>query len=283
MRNTSPMNCYGWLLLALLFCAGAAQGQKPAANGEAPLKLHVIIDSCFCPAFEVKSDGDRSLSYIVTSYSDPEKNYVELSSEVLKPTAAQWKEFRQALDAAKVWQWRKKYESLNVLDGTGWTFEAAYKGREVKSVGSNCYPNADASPGKPAVVTAPFNAVAAAVEKLVGGRAFNSTRNDFLWEGDMYNVLMTPVKDFKLRAAKCGDALDFFRKKGEESIALWNPEHKPGVLKFDLQFDQKKERAPVDYDCDGVSYCTAIKGLLEKYGLEYEVGGPNTLLIKDKK
>ena len=51
-----------------------------------------------------------------------------------------WDEFRQQLNQAEVWKWRRRYDDLTVADGTVWKIEIEYFDQSIKSSGSNAYP-----------------------------------------------------------------------------------------------------------------------------------------------
>ena len=89
-----------------------------------------------------------------------------------RPTPAQWREFRDALDELKAWRWRAEYPTNGTMDGTQWSLEITYADRSLNSHGSNSYPEDDATPnGKPEPTRA-FRRYLAAVRKLTGGLAF---------------------------------------------------------------------------------------------------------------
>jgi hypothetical protein len=89
------------------------------------------------------------------------------------PTEAAWREFRQALNELKVWQWQNDYPRGGVVDGTQWLFEIAYSDRILKSRGDNNYPDAAGKPtGKPEF-TPIFNRYLGAIKKLIGGKDFS--------------------------------------------------------------------------------------------------------------
>jgi len=88
------------------------------------------------------------------------------------PTPAQWREFREALEGLKVWQWRADYPTNGTVDGTQWALDIAYADRALKTHGDNCYPDSTGKPnGKPEPTEA-FNRYLAAIKKLTGGKIF---------------------------------------------------------------------------------------------------------------
>jgi len=81
----------------------------------------------------------------------------------------------RALDAIPVWSWREKYwPSEPVFDGTGWSFSVAYADRSLTSGSGNCYPDAHGAVGPVVLRTAAFVRLEAAIETLLGGKAFRS-------------------------------------------------------------------------------------------------------------
>ena len=81
------------------------------------------------------------------------------SSATIKPTAEQWREFRQSIDELKAWRWRPDYSDSAIMDGTQWQLELAYSDHSLKTGGSNKYPEH-------------FDRYLAAVQKLLGGKTF---------------------------------------------------------------------------------------------------------------
>jgi hypothetical protein len=90
----------------------------------------------------------------------------------ITPTDQQWREFREALDKLKVWEWRSNYVDLAVVDGTAWNIDIEYSDRKLHVHGANSYPdNAGKPSGKPAQ-TKTFKDYLTAVQKLLGGKRF---------------------------------------------------------------------------------------------------------------
>ena len=90
----------------------------------------------------------------------------------VKPTAAEWREFRQTLDDLKVWQWRPDYPRHGTVDGTQWSLDIAYADHAVKCRGDNSYPEANGTPNGKPESTPTFDRYLAAITKLIGGRDF---------------------------------------------------------------------------------------------------------------
>lgn len=88
------------------------------------------------------------------------------------PTAAQWRDFREALDVLKVWQWRADYPTNGTMDGTQWALDIAYADHALKSHGDNSYPDSTGKPTGTPEPTKAFNLYLAAIRKLTGGKTF---------------------------------------------------------------------------------------------------------------
>ena len=103
-----------------------------------PEKFEASIGGYDGPSYEVKLQSDRTVLYhhssngIMLLSIDPMENGIEVSND-------QWREFREALDRANVWTWKKYYDSC-IVDGTQWETTIVYKDASVRSGGSNNYP-----------------------------------------------------------------------------------------------------------------------------------------------
>jgi hypothetical protein len=108
----------------------------------------------------------------VLTYSEAGRGKPKPITTTITPTEAQWREFRQALDEVKVWDWKGDYFNHHVTDGTQWALEVAYADQAIKATGSNSYPDdGGKSNGKPEQTKA-FGRYLKAVEKLLGGKTF---------------------------------------------------------------------------------------------------------------
>ena len=106
-------------------------------------------------------------------YTSSERGLRNQQHATLTPTVAQWREFRQALDELKVWQWRTDYPRQGTVDGTQWMLDIAYDDHSLTARGDNNYPDATGKPnGKPDSTEA-FNRYLAAIRKLIGGKSFD--------------------------------------------------------------------------------------------------------------
>ena len=106
---------------------------------------------------------DSTLTYTTCGlhYDSPEDTSI-------RPTDAQWREFRHALDGLFVWQWRNDYPNPGVCDGTGWSFDIAYSDRALTTQGDNNYPDAGGKPTDAPDPTKAFNRFLGAIKKLTG-------------------------------------------------------------------------------------------------------------------
>lgn len=138
------------LFLLALFAAiaGTASAAEPP---QLPQKLSLYIGGFGGERYYVDL-VDRTLRYKVL------KGQKE-TTETIIPTADQWAAFELALDALKVWEWKKVYE-IPSEDGTQWSATIIEEGRKLETTGNNAYPPE-------------FKKYLAAVWALLGGRAFD--------------------------------------------------------------------------------------------------------------
>jgi hypothetical protein len=90
----------------------------------------------------------------------------------LTTTAAQWGEFRRALDALHLWQWRSEYPNGRTKDGTLWSLDIVYEDQALKTQGSNNYPETAGQNPSASEPTYVFKRYLAAVKKLAGHQRF---------------------------------------------------------------------------------------------------------------
>ncbi|HEV7404142.1 MAG TPA: hypothetical protein VGO11_14475 [Chthoniobacteraceae bacterium] len=128
-------------------------GTAPAAEpARLPQKLSLYIGH-YGPGGRTHVDlVDGALRYKVVK---SQKETVE----TITPTAEQWTAFGLALDALKVWDWKKTYE-IPSEDGTQWSATIIEEGHRLESTGNNAYPP-------------DFKKYLAAVKALLGGRQFD--------------------------------------------------------------------------------------------------------------
>ncbi len=130
-----------------------------------PKKLTLRIGGMLGSTFRVEL-VDGALVYKVIRAREP--------SEPVKvaPTPEQWREFRAALDALNVWEWKGDYLNRKVFDGTQWELKIEYPDRSLAAMGSNSYPDDEGKANGKPEFTAAFARYLNAVEKLIGGRVF---------------------------------------------------------------------------------------------------------------
>jgi hypothetical protein len=153
--------------LAALFLL-LATSARPAGDGSAvPRRFVARIGGFLGSSYSVELK-DGTLIYTASG-----RGKTSVQRATITPTVVQWREFRQALDELKVWQWQNDYPRGGVMDGTQWLFEVAYSDRVLKSRGDNKYTDASGKPtGKPEF-TPVFNRYLDAVKKLIGGKDFS--------------------------------------------------------------------------------------------------------------
>ena len=65
----------------------------------------------------------------------------DLEEDFTIPSAKDWEEFWNEVDALKVWGWEKDYNDDDVCDGTQWELTIKREGRRKRRIfGSNAYP-----------------------------------------------------------------------------------------------------------------------------------------------
>jgi len=139
-----------------------------AVSAEVPAKFEAQIDHFEHDRYAVEL-RDASLSYRHTRGGEV------VAEAKITPTAAQWREFRKALDGVDVWAWQRSYQpEETVFDGTTWSLSVRYADRSVFTSGENCYPEADARPCVAGLRTPRFMRLESALETLLGGKSFRS-------------------------------------------------------------------------------------------------------------
>lgn len=93
-------------------------------------------------------------------------------SEIITPSAQQWKDFRTALDDVGVWNWLGEYPNPGVYDGSYWELKISYADRKLMSIGDNNYPTAGGAPSGAPEYTRSFRRLIKAVKALIGKRKF---------------------------------------------------------------------------------------------------------------
>jgi hypothetical protein len=106
------------------------------------------------------------------TYTASGRGHRDSQRATITPTPAQWREFREALDALKIWEWRPDYPTDGTVDGTQWALDIEYTDHVLKTQGSNCYPDATGKPNGKPESTKTFDLYLAAIKKLTGGKTF---------------------------------------------------------------------------------------------------------------
>jgi hypothetical protein len=158
----------GWQTLSVWFVLTALLGSSALFAGETdaiPQRFHVRIGGFMGHTYEVQLQ-DGCLKYETFGRGH------QAEPAVVRPTLEQWKEFRRELDAIGVWRWQAQYEKPGVVDGTQWSLEVSYPDQAVKTQGSNNYPgDTPDSLGVPSGGKA-FTRYLKAIQRLLGGKAF---------------------------------------------------------------------------------------------------------------
>ena len=125
-----------------LACFGGCESEgdsAPPPDDVHPVRLEARIGGIFGPSYEVVLDGPDAVVY----RRNPETftSYPGTKSEKIAVDEAGWIRFRQALDDARVWSWKREYVDPDVADGTSWSLLAQYGERVVEVRGRNAYPD----------------------------------------------------------------------------------------------------------------------------------------------
>ena len=152
-------------VLAFTVCLSAGACAQEVQSK--PSKVWAVIENFGAHTYRVEF-RDGSLHYEDAMGATTE-------SAKITPTAGQWLQFRKALDAIAVWDWKSSYvPDEAVFDGTTWSFSIRYSDRGVFTSGENCYPEVDARPCTADVKTPSFMRLESAIEALLGGKPFRS-------------------------------------------------------------------------------------------------------------
>jgi hypothetical protein len=135
------------LIIPLFLFAACHKAPEPK-----PVSLSGGIANTFLRTYRIELRSDTLLYY------DGPWGEQNVQPVAIHPTKQQWADFRKALDQSNAWQWQKEYNAA-MMDGTAWELKIQYPDHAVDSGGFNGYPPS-------------FASVAAAVEKLLGGKPF---------------------------------------------------------------------------------------------------------------
>lgn len=149
------------LLLGFPFlfgCEGESGDGAESAEIQ-PIRLEAKIGGIFGPSYEVVLSGGNSVLYAYnpstfTSYAGTKRETIRVGED-------RWRLFRQALDEAKVWNWKSEYVDEEIRDGTSWSLVAEYADDSVDAHGRNAYPK-----------QAEFDRFLQGVRDLTGGKDF---------------------------------------------------------------------------------------------------------------
>ncbi len=72
------------------------------------------------------------------------------------------------MDELKVWDWEKRYDNRNVMDGLVWSLEIKHGDRSASSGGQNGYPDSDLHKMAGPMPSKRFEQYQKAVEELIG-------------------------------------------------------------------------------------------------------------------
>lgn len=103
---------------------------NPVPKNLLPEVFEFSIDEPFDPGCPVRWLPD--LQVLANGYQ-PDARHV-------KVTAVKWRIFWHTLNHVGVWRWNQDYCDPTILDGTSWHLSIKYRGKEIKSSGSNAYP-----------------------------------------------------------------------------------------------------------------------------------------------
>jgi hypothetical protein len=171
-------------ILALLFIGGAAtprQRKNPSDHSPIPKKMIVSVGGgVYYPRDGRKPEALMRRSYSVElrgkglHYRVIKEGGEPNVDKVVTPTEEQWELFWKEIENARLWSWSDEYYNYDVKDGTFGFVEISYRGRSIKSRGSNSYPSeGDVSKPNPgAEYSQPFSVILRGVRNLLGGLEF---------------------------------------------------------------------------------------------------------------
>jgi hypothetical protein len=157
-----PVTLSTWLVAMALLCSRSLLASEPNAI---PQRFHARVGGFNGFTYEVQLQDGR-LEYARSGGGQKSRR------ASVRPTMEQWRKFRRELDAIGIWRWRAQYVNPGVTDGTQWSLEVAYPDRALKTQGSNDYPGDAPNPSGVPSASKAFARYLKAVQRLVGGRAF---------------------------------------------------------------------------------------------------------------
>jgi len=113
-----------------------------------PAGKHKIKDTLPPKRFVAAIEGFAGPSYKVEfvngklTYHQNPSGFTEWggTSKEIQVTKEIWIKFRDQLNKAEVWKWRRRYHDPDIHDGTVWEFEIEYSDQSIESSGSNASP-----------------------------------------------------------------------------------------------------------------------------------------------
>ena len=137
--------------------------QLPAGDHEIddawpPTEFMASIGGFSGASFKVELNTDGALVY----HHNP-NGFTEWggTTEEIVVTEEVWNDFRDQLNVAEVWTWRKRYDDPKIADGTVWKLRIKYSDQTIVSSGSNAHPKQKQ-----------FNVFLDAVSRLADGKPF---------------------------------------------------------------------------------------------------------------
>jgi len=131
---------------------GRTWGRESGDMADEDVKFDIRIGGYFGPNYSLKL-GRRELVYTKITEELPDGK-----SETIVPSNQEWRRFwKFAQDSCD--EWDEEYEEPGVVDGTSWTVEIVTDEIDLRSSGSNAYPDN-------------FDEFLEEVSRLIGGRDF---------------------------------------------------------------------------------------------------------------
>jgi hypothetical protein len=151
---------------AALFLLAAVTMISGADLPSIPEHFNASIGGFLGSSYQLELRGD-TLTYTASG-----RGHRDSQRATVTPSPAQWREFREALDALKVWHWRADYPTNGAVDGTQWALDIAYADHALKTHGDNSYPDSTGKPNGKPEPTKVFHLYLTAIKKLIGGKTF---------------------------------------------------------------------------------------------------------------
>lgn len=135
--------------------------RQPSSSTRAePLAFEFGLGSYGSESFELAWNGEA------VEYRRFGPGFVLRDTRIVKPSAEDWRRFREWLDRDDVWQWPDSFPGPPAPGGKGnsWTVHIELGGKELVSSGAGAYPGGHGSDRSPA-----FERFIAALRRLLGG------------------------------------------------------------------------------------------------------------------